>query len=243
MLDLNLWIQIDSVEPPHTSLDCEPRRLRVRFRSTCGLARMNCARVQRALGVCAVVHVMTHSFSERGDDAHPSPLAERRDGHTPTLRVDTHPPQECPTYTVSVAPLPPTFRVRRPAEDPGAPLLCAVRVSPSSQHPPGSGAAKSNKNSEATRQVENYWRQMPELQTANLTTLRALRNTKNSVKRPKSESMRKSTKSSSNQKQEPNRDRRTEERRKNSSKAKTTSTTKNRRTERTSTSPTCDREE
>ena len=41
---------------------------------------------------------------------------------------------------------------RRPAEDPGAPLLTAVCVSPSPQQPPGSGAAKNNKNSEATRQ-------------------------------------------------------------------------------------------
>ena len=40
----------------------------------------------------------------------------------------------------------------RPAEDPGAPLLTAVCESPSPQQPPGSGAAKNNKNSEATRQ-------------------------------------------------------------------------------------------
>ena len=33
----------------------------------------------------------------------------------------------------------------RPAEDPGAPLLTAVRVSPSPQQPPGSGAAKFRK--------------------------------------------------------------------------------------------------
>ena len=50
---------------------------------------------------------------------------------------------------------------RRPAEDPGAPLLSAVCVSPSSQQPPGSGAAKLRKNSEATRQVENHLLQMP----------------------------------------------------------------------------------
>ena len=49
----------------------------------------------------------------------------------------------------------------RPAEDPGAPLLSAVCVSPSSQQPPGSGAAKLRKNSGATRQVENYLPQMP----------------------------------------------------------------------------------
>ena len=40
----------------------------------------------------------------------------------------------------------------RPAEDPGAPPLTVVCVSPSPQQPPGSGAAKNNKNSEATRQ-------------------------------------------------------------------------------------------
>ena len=134
----------------------------------------DCARVQRALGVCAVVHVVTHSFSARGDDAHPSPLAERGDGHTPTPRVDMHPPQEGPTYTRTphclCCPSSTDLPGERPAEDPRAPLLFAVRVSPSSQQPPGSGAAKSNKNSEATRQVENYLRQMPELQTARPST-------------------------------------------------------------------------
>ena len=54
-----------------------------------------------ALSVCvrAVVHVVTQSFSARGEITHRSPLAERGDCHTPTLRVDTRPPQERPTYT------------------------------------------------------------------------------------------------------------------------------------------------
>ena len=35
------------------------------------------ARVQRALGVCAVVHVVTHSFSARGEIARPRRSAAR----------------------------------------------------------------------------------------------------------------------------------------------------------------------
>ena len=95
----------------------------------------------------------------------------------------------------------------------------------------------SNKNSETTRQVENYWRQKRELQTTNLSTRRVHRNSENAAKRPKkTESTRKSSKPRSYHSQEHNR--RTEERRKNSSTAKPTSTTKKRRTERTSRSPT-----
>ena len=111
------------------------------------------ARVQRALGACAVAHVVTHSFSARGEIARRSPLAERGDRHTPTQRVDMHPPQEGPTCTYAPhAPLPPTFLGRRATKDPEAPPLGAVCVSPSPWQPPGSGAAKSKKNSRATRQ-------------------------------------------------------------------------------------------
>ena len=50
---------------------------------------------------------------------------------------------------------------RRSAEDPAAPLLGAVCVSPSHRQPPGSGAAKGNKrNSRTACQGENYLRQM-----------------------------------------------------------------------------------
>ena len=86
----------------HASLDSEPRRLLVRLRGAVAwhvcVARVS-AHECSALSVCAVVHVVTHSFSARGDDAHPSPSAERGDGHTPTPRVDTHPPQEGPANT------------------------------------------------------------------------------------------------------------------------------------------------
>ena len=146
-------------------------------------------RTSAARSRCAVVHVVTHSFSARGVDAHPSPLAERGDGHTPTLRVDTHPLQGGPTYTRTpqclCCPSSTDLPGGRPAEDPGAPPLSAVRVSPSSQQPPGSGAAKSNKNSETTRQMENYWRQVLELQATNLSTWPVPRNSENAAKRPK----------------------------------------------------------
>ena len=57
----------------------------------CGcVARVRGAQVQRALGVCVVVRVVTRSFIARGEIARRSPSAERGDGHTPTLRVDTH---------------------------------------------------------------------------------------------------------------------------------------------------------
>ena len=59
-----------------------------------------CARVQRALGVCVLWCMWSHtSFLARGEIARPSPLAERSSCYTPTLRVDTHPPQEETTYT------------------------------------------------------------------------------------------------------------------------------------------------
>ena len=65
---------------------------------------------------------------------------------TPTLRVDTLPPQEGDhmhqhTTSLSSTDLP----GGRSTEDPGAPLLSAVCVSPSSQQPPGPGAAKIRK--------------------------------------------------------------------------------------------------
>ena len=67
-----------------------------------------CAKVQRALGVCAVVHVVTHSFSARGMNRVGVP---RRSGiiHTPTLRVDTFPQQEGSTCTYTPQSLFPLF--------------------------------------------------------------------------------------------------------------------------------------
>ena len=164
----------------------------------------------------------------------------------PTLRVDTHPLQGGPTYTRTpqclCCPSSTHLPGGRPAEDPGAPPLSAVRVSPSSQQPPGSGAAKSNKNSEATRQVENYWRQVLELQATNLSTWPVPRNSENAAKRPKNrvhEEIDEVHFEPEKRAQQRRTHRRKEE---NSSTAKSTSTTKNRRRERTSTSP-CEREE
>ena len=54
------------------SMDCEPKRPRVRCVARVRGAR-DCARVQRALGVRAVVHVVTRSFFARGDDATATP--------------------------------------------------------------------------------------------------------------------------------------------------------------------------
>ena len=48
----------------------------------------------------------------------------------------------------------------RSTEDPGAPLLSAVCVSPSSQQPPGSGAAKIRKTTRLPTRMENYKQQV-----------------------------------------------------------------------------------
>ena len=102
-----------------------------------------CARSQC---VCcgAVVHVVP--FSCRGVQARLSPLAEA--GRMPHLQTQgskrSH--HEETTYTrTPLASIPPTFLARRSTEDRGAPLLCAVCVSPSSQQPPGSGAGNARK--------------------------------------------------------------------------------------------------
>ena len=73
----------------------------------------------------------------------------------------------------------------RPAEDPGAPLLSAVCVSPSSAASWIWSCEEQKKNSGDARQVENYWRQMPKLHTANLSTWRAPRNSENAAKTAK----------------------------------------------------------
>ena len=136
----------------------------------------------RALNVCAVVHVVTHSLSARGEIAHRSPSAER--GRKPHPNPEgRHAPTARELYTAHTCLTSIDLPRRRSTEDPGAPLLSAVCVSPSSQRPPGSGAAKSKKkNSGDARQVENYGRQVPKLHTANLSTWRTLRNSENAAK-------------------------------------------------------------
>ena len=97
-----------------------------------------------ALSVCMLWCMW--SFHARGEVARLSPSAENGRCRTPTLRVDTLPLQGGSTCTSTPpASLPLTFPRWRPAEDPGAPLLSAVCVSPSPWQPPGSGAAKGRK--------------------------------------------------------------------------------------------------
>ena len=95
----------------------------------------------------AVVDVVTRSFSARGEIARRSPSAEHGHRRSPTLRVDTHPPQEGPTYTHTPQSLLPLchqpFRGAMHTKDPGAPPLNAVYVCPSPWQPLGSGTAKS----------------------------------------------------------------------------------------------------
>ena len=97
----------------HTSLVSEPRRLRVYCRAGRACDVSECARMQRALGVCAVVHVVTHFLSRAWGDCaseslggaqqllHPNPKGR----HTPTAGRD----HINLRHTFSVASLPPTF--------------------------------------------------------------------------------------------------------------------------------------
>ena len=99
----------------------------------------------RSQCVCAVVHVAL--FTARGDRARRSPSAEvGRCWTHPILRVDTLPPRGSCTHRTHTCLTSTDLPRERSTEDPGAPMLCTVCVSPSSQPPPGSGAAKSNKN-------------------------------------------------------------------------------------------------
>ena len=112
----------------------------------CAIARGCCA-----LSVC-VLWCMWSLFA-RGVGACRSPGAEaRRTPHFPTLRVDTFPPRRDHIHPHTTCLSSTDLQRKTSTEDPGAPLLCAVCVSPSSQQPPGSGAARSRKNSEATCQ-------------------------------------------------------------------------------------------
>ena len=88
---------------------------------------------------------------------------------------------------------------------PGAPLLTAVCVSPSPQQPPGSGAAKNNENSEATRQDEkllaaNVSNYMPQVSPPGGHP--ATRKSRKTARR--TEKMAKPTKTRKNTGQEPN---------------------------------------
>ena len=71
----------------------------------------------------------------------------------------------------------------RSTEDPGAPLLSAVCVSPSSHQPPGPGAAKIRKT---LRSYPPGWKttggKCLKLRSANLSTWRILRNSENAAK-------------------------------------------------------------
>ena len=130
----------------------------VRACATCPCDARGCTVVLRALSVCTVVHMVL--FRAWGRGASESLGRGQQDAAPPTLRVDPLPPRRnhIHQYTTSLSST--DLPGGRPAEDPGAPLLSAVCVSPSPQQPPGSGAAKFRKNSEATRQVENYLPQM-----------------------------------------------------------------------------------
>ena len=109
-----------------------------------------CTVVLRALSVCGVVHVVLLRAS--GSAASESLGRRRQNAAPPTLRVDTFPPHRDHIHHYTTCLSSTDLPGRRSAEDPGAPPLSAVYVSPSSQQPPGSGAAKDRKTSEATRQ-------------------------------------------------------------------------------------------
>ena len=154
----------------------------------CGYAKRMChagARAARSQCAYAVVHVVTLLLFARGDKCaseslgraqqllHPNPKGR----HAATAgRSHMHP------HTTRLSPT--DLPGGRPAEDPGAPLLCAVRVSPSSQQPPGSGAAKS------TLKLRGYPARMEKLLAAdvknymqqNPSTWRAPRNSENAAK-------------------------------------------------------------
>ena len=87
---LAFWsLNIHSFIHSHASLVCEPKRLRVRLRGVCAwrasAARSRCA-CRGACGDTTLFRARGHCVSE--------PSVQRGHGHTPTLRVDTHPPQE-----------------------------------------------------------------------------------------------------------------------------------------------------
>ena len=99
----------------------------------CALSASNarvCTVVLRAVSVCAVVHVVP--FPRVGKIARLSPSAEDGRCRTPTLRVDTLPPRIDHTHPHSTYLSSTDLPRGRSTEDPGAPLLCAVCVSPSS---------------------------------------------------------------------------------------------------------------
>ena len=121
-----------------------------------------------------------------------SPSAEAGRCRTPTLRVDTPPPQEGPTCTRTPhSSLPPTIPGGRTTKDPGAPLLSAVCVSPSPWHSPGSGAAK-------IRKTPRLPARMGQLHAANLSTWRVPRNSEKPQNGPNNGTARKTTKSRKN---------------------------------------------
>ena len=142
---------------------------------------MQCVREWRALSVC-VLWCMQSLFTAREDGVRRSPSAEVGRCRTPNPESRYAPTARELQTPHTLASLSPSFRGGRSTEHPGAPVLSAVCVSPSFQQPPGSGAATSNKNSGDARQVENYWRQLPKLHAANLSTWRTLHNFENAAK-------------------------------------------------------------
>ena len=145
-----------------------------------GYAKRMCnagGRAARSQCAYAVVHAVTLLLFARGDKCaseslgraqqllHPNPKGR----HAPTAgRSHMHP------HTTRLSPT--DLPGERPAEDPGAPLLSAVCVSPSSQQPPGSGAAKLRKTPRQPARWKTTCRKCPKLHCANLSTWRAPRN-------------------------------------------------------------------
>ena len=129
---------------------------------------MQRALVQRALGVCAVVHVVTHFLSRAWGDCaseslggaqqllHPNPKGR----HTPTAGRD-HIHQHTFLSCLSSTNLSGGERGGRgPPRIPGLHCSAAVYVCPSPLSPLGSGTARTRKTHEATRQDgKNAWSQ------------------------------------------------------------------------------------
>ena len=129
-------------------------------------------RVMCLCHACTVVHVVPfRAWGQRVSES----LGRGRPRAAPQPSgVDTSPPRgdhiHQHTTSLSSTDLP----GGRSTEDPGAPLLSAVYVSPSSQQPPGSGAAKIRKTLRLPARMEKTTGgKCPKLHSANLSTWRA----------------------------------------------------------------------
>ena len=128
---------------------------------------------------------MRSLFRAWGSGASESLSRGRQNAAPPTQKVDTFPSRKDHIHPHTTYLSSTDLPRRRSTEDPGAPLICTVCVSPSSQQSPGSGAANARKTPKLPARMENNLPQMPNTKCRKSLHLAGTPQHENAVKKAK----------------------------------------------------------